>query len=530
MDIDMLVLDPEFKSIFKIKENGFYKTVAGVLKETADFNVKLFNKCKSYEDFLATCKINNITTMFDGSLVLLTPNKEVHDGYKKMVDEIKELEWLNWNLFDEVSIIYYLTIVLKQKYELIPTEYGGAWRNVGLKLLCKNFRCDIKPWKRPSNYKWEGEFIWEELFNEIINPTWDSIQKQDYYTFYKNIKKYKPSNYNGTAEPLAIKFVAIILPNKSRGLLNDATIISNLLSPMCNVSINYEPINADVVIYIEKLGYNDKGEVLGDKVLYFPNYEFITDWDEKAMSNKVIVCCKNQMTYDLIKSHNKVLTKFTTVDKHKLSNGFSDLKLYDDTGYFVSICGDHNYKNYKAVLESWKNNKTSNWLIVSRISSEFNKQDDNLFKSLYGDSSTIKSLRFMGMPNIIVEGFKNNKHKIIQIGYIDDDIKFKLIYNSKALILPSLCEGFGITLNEALMLDKPIITTNYNPMSDFSTNLIDCTLTYGKTKANSNKIKFAYVKTELLSEAYSDVKPGYGRKKYLEDYQWFKSSIINLVL
>jgi hypothetical protein len=205
--------------------------------------------------------------------------------------------------------------------------------------------------------------------------------------------------------------------------------------------------------------------------------------------------------------------------------------LYDDTGYFVSICGDHNYKNYKAVLESWKSNKTNNWLIVSRIKSEFNKQDNELFKTLYGEGcSKINSLRFMGMPNIVIDGFKNNKFKIIQIGYIDDDIKYKLIYNSKALVLPSICEGFGITLNEALMLDRPIITTNYKPMSDFSTNLVECDLTSGKTKSTTNKIKFAYVKPELLASAYSNVKPGYGRKKYLEDYQWFKTSIINLVL
>ena len=504
-----------------------------MLNETADFNVKLFNKCKSYDEFLATCRVNNIKTMFDGSLVLLSPNKKVHDGYKKMVDEIKELEWLNWNLFDEVSIIYYLTIVLKQKYDLIPPEYGGSWKNVGLKLLCKNFRCNIKPWKRPTTHKWEEELVWDTLFNEISNPTWEAIQKQDHYTFYKNFKTIKPSDYNTTTEPLAIKSAAIILPNKSRGLLNDATMLSSLLSPMCNVSINYEPIAADIVIYIEKLGYNDKGEVLGQnsKVLYFPNYEFITDWDEKAMTDKVIVCCKNQMTFDLIKSPNKVLTKFTTVDKHKLSNGFADLKLYDDTGYFVSICGDHNYKNYKAVLESWKSNKTNNWLIVSRIKSEFNKQDNELFKTLYGQGcSKINSLRFMGMPNIVIDGFKNNKFKIIQIGYVDDGIKYKLIYNSKALVLPSICEGFGITLNEALMLDRPIITTNYKPMSDFSTNLVECDLTSGKTKSTTNKIKFAYVKPELLASAYSNVKPGYGRKKYLEDYQWFKASIINLVL
>jgi len=51
-------------------------------------------------------------------------------------------------------------------------------------------------------------------------------------------------------------------------------------------------------------------------------------------------------------------------------------------------------------------------------------------------------------------------------GYTDSDEKTKLIAQSNGLILPSLCEGFGLVILEAFSQKKPVLVSNLRPMSD----------------------------------------------------------------
>ena len=44
--------------------------------------------------------------------------------------------------------------------------------------------------------------------------------------------------------------------------------------------------------------------------------------------------------------------------------------------------------------------------------------------------------------------------------------KIKLIAESNALLLPSLCEGFGLVILEAFSQSKPVIVSDIRPMSD----------------------------------------------------------------
>jgi len=49
---------------------------------------------------------------------------------------------------------------------------------------------------------------------------------------------------------------------------------------------------------------------------------------------------------------------------------------------------------------------------------------------------------------------------ITQLGYVDRNTLLEYLYNSKALIMPSEYEGFGIPPLEALYLGKPVIVSD----------------------------------------------------------------------
>ena len=55
-------------------------------------------------------------------------------------------------------------------------------------------------------------------------------------------------------------------------------------------------------------------------------------------------------------------------------------------------------------------------------------------------------------------------------GYLSTQEKFQLISQSAVLVLPSLCEGFGLVILEAFSKKRPVIVSNVRPMSDIVQN------------------------------------------------------------
>jgi len=55
-------------------------------------------------------------------------------------------------------------------------------------------------------------------------------------------------------------------------------------------------------------------------------------------------------------------------------------------------------------------------------------------------------------------------------GYLNTQEKFQLISQSMVLVLPSLCEGFGLVILEAFSKKRPVIVSNVRPMSDIVQN------------------------------------------------------------
>ncbi|MCL2046629.1 MAG: glycosyltransferase family 4 protein [Oscillospiraceae bacterium] len=65
-------------------------------------------------------------------------------------------------------------------------------------------------------------------------------------------------------------------------------------------------------------------------------------------------------------------------------------------------------------------------------------------------------------PKPIYEAIENSpyKHRIIVPGYIDLDTKRLLFSNAIGFVFPSICEGFGIPVLEAMACGCPVITSN----------------------------------------------------------------------
>jgi 1,4-alpha-glucan branching enzyme len=59
------------------------------------------------------------------------------------------------------------------------------------------------------------------------------------------------------------------------------------------------------------------------------------------------------------------------------------------------------------------------------------------------------------------------------MGWVDDQIKLKCIKESSFLILPSICEGFGIVIIEAFACARPVIVSDLPPMNTIVDNSID---------------------------------------------------------
>ena len=81
------------------------------------------------------------------------------------------------------------------------------------------------------------------------------------------------------------------------------------------------------------------------------------------------------------------------------------------------------------------------------------------------------------------------KDKIKFLGYIEDDTMAKLMASAMAFVYPSLFEGFGVPVLEAMHCETPVITSQQSPMAEVTNNAslqIDPHITKDIAKALSN--------------------------------------------
>lgn len=122
-------------------------------------------------------------------------------------------------------------------------------------------------------------------------------------------------------------------------------------------------------------------------------------------------------------------------DKHKINN---------------ILGGEYEYLFFIGVFERKKN--------IPRIINAFEQIADK-FKGL---RLVLAGKPTWDDPEPIYQAIKDSpfKDKIITLGYIDTDTKRLLFSNALALVFPSICEGFGIPVLEAMACGCPVITAD----------------------------------------------------------------------
>lgn len=73
---------------------------------------------------------------------------------------------------------------------------------------------------------------------------------------------------------------------------------------------------------------------------------------------------------------------------------------------------------------------------------------------------------FIEKINTVIGDFKEYKNKIIKLGYVDDEDMSALYSGAEMFVFPSLYEGFGIPILEAMQCGCPVIASNVSSVPE----------------------------------------------------------------
>lgn len=171
------------------------------------------------------------------------------------------------------------------------------------------------------------------------------------------------------------------------------------------------------------------------------------------------------------------------------------------------------------------------FLFVGRL--ELRKNIQNIIKSYSifrenngsGSKLVLAGSPGYGYKNILqeIDKFDTIKKDVILTGYIAENELPSLYENSISLLFPSLYEGFGLPILEAMSYKTPVITSDSSSMAEIAGNaalLVDPDNPDSIAKAMDSVYHDKTLRSDLISKGL----------KNIEKYSWLKSAEILLEL
>ena len=216
-----------------------------------------------------------------------------------------------------------------------------------------------------------------------------------------------------------------------------------------------EPVYAKPILCSNKIKWVT---VIHDlEALHFPQYHsLITNfwlrlsWYNTVKTSAFVICISDFVRNDIIKRYNIEETKIRTIyDPIRLDvscqSDFLELSLkygISEKNYYYTVSKLNPHKNLSTLVKVFgeiKKRKTENIpckLLISGV-----------------DGGMIDEL------NQIAKQY-DLKRELVLTGFVKDEVRNGLYTHAKAFLFPSVFEGFGMPLIEAISCGTPVVTTN----------------------------------------------------------------------
>ncbi len=242
------------------------------------------------------------------------------------------------------------------------------------------------------------------------------------------------------------------------------------------------------LVTIMDLGYLDNPEQFTKK-----DYYQLKNWTEHSLrTSQHILTISNFCKQDIIQKY-RIDSEKISVLYPIVSTPPKDILKPNNLDYFLYLGTLKPSKNIPFLINAYSKLKTKTKLVIAG-------KKGWLYDEIY---ALVKKLKI--------------ENKVEFTGYIDEAIKWSLLKYAKALIIPSLFEGFGIPVVEAMHFNTPVISSNRGSLTEING-------TYGQTIDPKNEEELIYAMKNIKK-----IKNGFPRKYTQKNIVAHFSSIIKNV-
>ena len=269
------------------------------------------------------------------------------------------------------------------------------------------------------------------------------------------------------------------------------------------------------------------GLLAGTRIRISHTHTPISMW-QIGLVNKILNILMNTIVVNLFSTYEIALTN--SIKKQKIKELILPFKLkvipncLDNT--FIKLIDDYRPKE-KTVISKLKLGNKYLFLYLSRFTREKNQ---NLLIEAFANftkTNTEAVLLLAGKGEDLPKLKKkisalNLENRVFILTDISETDKIDLYMNANCFVFPSLAEGFGITLLEAMYSCYPVISSNLEVLREVSGNRV-LFFKNNNLKSLSSKIKDAYKLSEdfknKIKENKSFIKNNYSLEKYIGNYE-----------